>query len=189
MAFNTAMKTKLGSKGFTLLECMIAFIVLSIGLLGMMSLQANAQKASYDSLQRVSAQYVANDVIERIMKNSSKAALQLYQTDISSSSPSHHVKSCLSQQCTDLEMALYDLEEWKKALKAKQNTGSLEHATLCISPHYLNDRELDLAVVVSWQSRDELKATSQNNLIKCGQNTEKRRLLQVNRYVLLGEAA
>ncbi|MGB2708457.1 MAG: prepilin-type N-terminal cleavage/methylation domain-containing protein, partial [Pseudoalteromonas nigrifaciens] len=39
-------------KGFTLIEVLIAFIILSFGLLGAVALQAKAKQASFDSMQR-----------------------------------------------------------------------------------------------------------------------------------------
>jgi type IV pilus assembly protein PilV len=57
------------NKGFTLLEVLIAFIILSVGILGAVKLQVVAKKASYDANQRSAALSIANDIIERIRAN------------------------------------------------------------------------------------------------------------------------
>lgn len=53
-------------RGFTLLETLIALVVLSIGLLGLAALQARAMRFSHDSLVRSDATALANDIMDRI---------------------------------------------------------------------------------------------------------------------------
>ncbi len=53
-------------RGFTLLETLIALVVLSIGLLGLAALQARAMRFNHDSLVRSSATALANDIMDRI---------------------------------------------------------------------------------------------------------------------------
>lgn len=53
-------------RGFTLLETLIALVVLSIGLLGLAALQARAMRFNHDSLVRSNATALANDIMDRI---------------------------------------------------------------------------------------------------------------------------
>jgi type IV pilus assembly protein PilV len=48
---------------------LIAFLILTIGLLGAIGLQAKAKQASYDSLQRAAALTLANDAMYRLRAN------------------------------------------------------------------------------------------------------------------------
>jgi type IV pilus assembly protein PilV len=48
---------------------LVAFIVLTDGLLGTVALQSNAKQASYDANQRSAALALANDIVERIRAN------------------------------------------------------------------------------------------------------------------------
>lgn len=63
---------------------MIAFVILTIGFLGAIGLQAKAKQASYDSLQRAAALTLANDVIHRLRANDTSDLLSAYNIEIAS---------------------------------------------------------------------------------------------------------
>jgi len=173
------------NKGFTLLESLIAFVILTIGLLGAIGLQAKAKQASYDSLQRAAALTLANDVIHRMRANDTADLLNAYKVEVASTDPAVNVKSCLNNSCSSTEMAAFDVEEWKKQIKAKEFTGALADARLCITPSSTAKNEINLEVVVSWQGRQSIKQSSDNKKIVCGINTKNRRLLTLNSFILL----
>ena len=54
------------SEGFTLLEALIALLVLSIGLLGLAALQARGLAYSHDAYVRSQATFLAYDIVERM---------------------------------------------------------------------------------------------------------------------------
>lgn len=54
------------SRGFSLLEAMIALLVLSIGLLGLASLQARSMRYNHDALVRGQATALINDIFEKM---------------------------------------------------------------------------------------------------------------------------
>jgi len=57
---------RVAQRGFTLLEVLIALVVLSIGLLGLAALQARAMRFNHDSFVRSDATALANDIMDRI---------------------------------------------------------------------------------------------------------------------------
>lgn len=59
-------QVRAAQRGFTLLEVLIALVVLSIGLLGMAALQARALRYNHDSLVRSDATMLANDIMDRM---------------------------------------------------------------------------------------------------------------------------
>ena len=59
--------------GFTLLEVMIALLVLSIGLLGLAALQATTLKANHGAYQRTQATFIAYDMMDRLRANRTAA--------------------------------------------------------------------------------------------------------------------
>ncbi len=59
--------------GFTLLEVLIALLVLSIGLLGLAALQAHTLKVNHGALQRTQATFLAYDIIDRLRANRAAA--------------------------------------------------------------------------------------------------------------------
>lgn len=57
---------KIDQKGFTLVEVMVALVVLSIGLLGIAAMQLQGLKNAHSSYQRTIASIIAMDASERL---------------------------------------------------------------------------------------------------------------------------
>jgi type IV pilus assembly protein PilV len=57
------------STGITLLEVLVALVILSVGMLGLAGLQAAGLSANGDAEQRTQAALVTNDMIERMRAN------------------------------------------------------------------------------------------------------------------------
>lgn len=60
------------SRGFTLLEAMIAMLVLSIGLLGLAGLQASSARFGHDAYVRSLTTMIAGDIIDKIRMKTGK---------------------------------------------------------------------------------------------------------------------
>ena len=52
--------------GFTLVEVMVAVLVLSVGLLGFAALQSRGLRLNHDALIRTQATFLANDMMDRM---------------------------------------------------------------------------------------------------------------------------
>ncbi|GHE22608.1 type IV pilus modification protein PilV [Halomonas urumqiensis] len=63
---NIAPMRRPSSKGFTLLEALIAVLVLSLGLLGVAAMQLKAMQSAHVSYQRSVATLAAQDAVERL---------------------------------------------------------------------------------------------------------------------------
>ena len=57
------------SRGATLIEVLIAVLVLAVGILGLMGLQINGKRTTYEALQRSAAVNLAQDMINRMRAN------------------------------------------------------------------------------------------------------------------------
>ncbi|SFD24710.1 type IV pilus modification protein PilV [Pseudoalteromonas denitrificans] len=171
-------------KGFTLLETLIAFIVLTIGLLGAVALQAKAKQASFDSLQRAAALSLSKDILQRISINDTANVVALYNRNFSSSeaaiTPS---PNCINVVCTPTQMATFDIEEWKKQIKAQEHTGTLANANVCISATEAIVGEITLQIVVSWEGRQKITQNAANSAISCGSTSSTRRIVVMNSFV------
>ena len=75
------------TSGFTLLEVLIAMLVLSIGLLGLASLQANALKHNHSAYLRSQAVNYAYDIVERMRANHSSAVAGNYSIAMGDDAP------------------------------------------------------------------------------------------------------
>lgn len=99
--------------GFTLLETLIAMLILAIGLLGMAGLMLNSMKSNQSSYQRTQASLLAYDMAERLRLN----------TDLATAGDSYVITSTASAgtdvncaPCTPANMAAKDRFEWITAL-------------------------------------------------------------------------
>lgn len=108
------------NKGFSLIEVLVTITITSIGLMGLVSLQMQAVRATTDSGNRSQAIWVFNDIINRIRAN--EAFSDSYITtgvDCSAAAPSpvcsaYHTGAVLvpaAAECTGPEQAAWDLFE------------------------------------------------------------------------------
>lgn len=172
--------------GFTLIEVLIAFIILSFGLLGAVALQAKAKQASFDSMQRAAAVALGNDIIQRIRANDTPQLATLYEQEFTSKTPTASSTTCFSGSCSAAQIAALDVEQWKRAIRARENTGSLDDATVCIKPAGVGGsggKAFNIQVIVSWQGRQEFTANDATNNINCGTADKKRRLVALTSFI------
>ncbi len=94
-------------KGLSLLEVLIAVIILSVGLLGIAALQANALKSNQSALQRSQAVMLANFILDAMRANRQAAIAGAYNT----SSP-----LCITPSPGG-SLVEHDRREWILALK------------------------------------------------------------------------
>lgn len=62
-------KTRRHQRGLTLIEVLVAVLVLAIGLLGLAGLQAASMRFSHDAQLRSQATFLANDIMDRWRAN------------------------------------------------------------------------------------------------------------------------
>lgn len=130
-------------QGFSLLEVLIAMVILAFGILGAVGLQLVSKRNTVDSDQRSIAAYQAYQLVERMRANTSQVTLATYTSQPTlgrgtmGSSP---VVNCEADVCTPAQLALYDLWGWEQALDGAQetladgtNVGGLINPTACIS--------------------------------------------------------
>lgn len=69
-------------QGFTLVEALVALLVLSIGLLGVAGLQLTALKNNNSASFRSQATYLAYDITDRMRANRARAVSGLYDVNL-----------------------------------------------------------------------------------------------------------
>jgi type IV pilus assembly protein PilV len=138
------------SRGFTLIEVLVAMLVLAVGLLGLAGLQATSLKNNLGTYHRSVATQLAYDMADRMRANFNEAK-KLGANVYTSIAPSAAVTkaSCLTKEangCSSADMAQNDLYEWNQAINATTNPwGGLPQGagTITISGNVLT-------VTVSW---------------------------------------
>lgn len=111
------MQLKSSHQGFTLIEVLIAVIVLATGLLGFAGLQAFSLKNSQSSYYRSLATHLAYDIADRIRSNAG-AANQYLSTAMQADAATEQASCKTTAGCTPAEMAENDLYEWNQGLQA-----------------------------------------------------------------------
>lgn len=102
-------------RGATLIEVLVAIIVLSIGLLGMAGLQAASVQSNYSAYYRSQATILASDITDRMRANRAAALADSY--NLSTATASH------SETSTRVDK---DLNEWLgQVSKLPEGTGQI----------------------------------------------------------------
>lgn len=107
MSLNYSMSSPYLQNGFTLIEVLIAALVLSVGLLGLAGLQGIAQKLGHSAYQRSQAASLAYEIADAIRANARNAS----QYESSATMTADDCDSELSRVDTDT-VANNDLNEW-----------------------------------------------------------------------------
>lgn len=76
-----------GQTGVTLIEVLAALVIISIGLLGIASLQANSLKLNHSAYLRSQATELAYEMVERMRANRDQARLGNYDLALTSAAP------------------------------------------------------------------------------------------------------
>jgi type IV pilus assembly protein PilV len=98
--------------GFTLLEILVAIVVLSIGLLGLASLQAVGLRTNQSAYLRSQATLLAEDMADRMRANN--VAVQANAYDLPVANLSANCRTAAG--CSANEMAQNDYAEWTATL-------------------------------------------------------------------------
>jgi type IV pilus assembly protein PilV len=106
-----SLSARANQTGFTLLEILIAIIVVAFGLLGLFGLQAKAKKAEMESYERTQALVLIQDIADRMNANRTDTFSQAYVT-ASAVGGGGALTDCSGKTGADL-----DLCEWGNLLK------------------------------------------------------------------------
>lgn len=152
-------------RGFTLIEVLVALLVLSIGLLGLAALQNTALQFNTDSYQRTQATLLAYDILDRMRANSSAVSAGNYDTPTSSDANSKFssYRSCKSSSCacgtsscSAANLATYDLGNWYEKQKELQGVPLISpyESTPPRYPGTISRTGTQVTVTLRWIERD-----------------------------------
>jgi type IV pilus assembly protein PilV len=102
------------SRGVTMIEALVALVILSVGMLGIAGLYVSGIKAGRSALLRTQAVNLASDMADRIRAN--RRAQDAYDIDSYAGAPAE--QGCIGAACTPEELAEDDLARWIAAVQA-----------------------------------------------------------------------
>lgn len=100
--------------GFSLIEVMVALVVLSVGMIGMAALHGQGLRASRTAIFRTQAINLASDMADRIRAN------RLGQAAYAGGAANNN---CTSADCTPAQMAAEDLYLWQQHVQQELPSG------------------------------------------------------------------
>lgn len=133
--------------GFTLLEVLVALLVLSVGLLGLAALQTFSLKLNHQAYERTQATLLIDDIIDRMRANPEGVAAGAYNS-VGPGSPPGYVNCATSDCRTGTNLANYDVAMWKSAIGPVN--GILAAGTGAIS----SADGANFTITVTWQEHD-----------------------------------
>lgn len=118
---------KCEQSGFSMIELLIALLILAIGLFGMATLMMSSMKSNQNAAVRSQASWLAYDIIERMRLNANLAINNNnYVTGAADAVPAN--PGCKAAGCTAVNTAQTDLFEWKTLLAQAGLGGAIARA-------------------------------------------------------------
>jgi type IV pilus assembly protein PilV len=137
-------------RGFSLLEVLIALLVLSVGLLGIAGLQTMSLQFNHQSYERTQATVLISEMFEKIIANPEAARNGVFDNVAEGAlAASYTGYGGCPAACDTTQLATYDINRWKSAIEnpriLAQGTGSILRV---VDPADPNSRVFD--ITVSW---------------------------------------
>lgn len=147
------------SSGVTLVEVLVAVVVLSVGLLGIAGLQAGVTKYKINTFARSSISSLYADFADRIRINSDVAGTNLF-TGVASTSQyllsstwatqqsdalADPSPNCLTATCTTTQRATYDMVVWRQRVR-----NSLPQGAALVT----GDLSTGIALTLMWNDKE-----------------------------------
>ncbi|MBI5611490.1 MAG: type IV pilus modification protein PilV [Gammaproteobacteria bacterium] len=149
------------ARGFTMVEVLVAMVVIAIGLLGLAGLQASGLRFSGNSALRTQALLLSQDIIERMRANpplatdpSPYAAYGVASATAFAALPAAPATNCGATACTPADLAAYDLVTWKNAIVNRLHaTSAGTSATVAITPNSPAAGVHTVDITLTWTER------------------------------------
>lgn len=135
--------------GFTLLEVMVAIVVLSLGLLGLAGLQAATLRNNQIAYYRAIAVQQTFDMADRIRANQAGVAAGAYNA-LDASIPAD--PDCVANTCTAAQMGVADHSQWNN-----NNARMLPGASGTVA----SAADGSFVITISWNENTEAGSTAQ----------------------------
>ena len=140
-------------RGFSLIEALVAFLILSVGMLGIASLQTVSLRAGATATLRSAATIKAEEIVERIRANHKGLIKYISGTGDDLTAPANLCQAA-SDNCTETDMAKLDKYQWKQGILAVFPATTT--ATIAMVPGIADPtaNTQQVTVAINWKERD-----------------------------------
>lgn len=151
-------------RGISLIESLVAIVVLAIGILGLIGFQLRTLADTQTSIKRAQAIKMIEDLSERLKVNPYPllpATMANLQTNFNTAVPGPIV-NCNTTPCDATQLARFDLSRWKANIAANLPFGDAAVFTVADETDPNNRRQL--GVMVSWRENEKVNDTDYKNV-------------------------
>jgi type IV pilus assembly protein PilV len=110
------------SRGFSLIEVLVAVVILAVGILGVAGLQVVSMQQNRSALLRAQALQMGTDMLDRMRANPTGTYTGIAFED----GPDGATTTCINQTCSEAQMATFDISQWKCSLNSSDADGDPE---------------------------------------------------------------
>lgn len=145
--------------GFALIEAMVAVVVLSLGILGILGVQLRTLADTQTSVRRAQAIRLIEDLSERMKVNPN--ALGNLNSYVVGWGTAGSPPDCKTATCDSQNLALSDIRQWKQLV---QNTLPTADANVfqVVDETVANNRR-QLGVMIRWRENERADGTASEN--------------------------
>ena len=145
---------KYGQSGFSLIEALVAFLILSVGMLGIASLQTMSIKAGHTATLRMAAVMKADEILESMRAN--PTALLNYSASTADSGTDNGCSqtAAMAVVCSPAQLAADDIFRWKRSLTDALPNNASTTASIVVTPPVPPETMTDIVVTINWSERD-----------------------------------
>ena len=114
------MHSRARQSGLSLIEVLVSLVIISVGLLGLIGMQARSMSGQKDSFDRKAAAELLGQLTERMRANHLAFMDNAYASSLMPGATVAMATACVSASpCTPLQMAALDLMNWRQDLRAR----------------------------------------------------------------------
>jgi len=154
MTMNMQIINKNRQKGFSLIEALVAFLILSVGMLGIASLQTMSLKSGHSAALRTVAVVKVEEILESMRSN--LTALPNYAAGTADMGTDNGCSqtTVAAAACTPAQLAQDELFRWKNSLIEALPNNAATTASVVVVPPAPPQTMTSVVVTVSWSERD-----------------------------------
>lgn len=141
---------RLQARGFTLLEVLVALLVMSIGLLGIGKLMMLSARANDSAYMRSQATALGYTILDAMRANRQAAIVQGYDTAMGVFPGPLGCGAAVASPCNSGQQAQNDLSQWGKALAVQLPLGQGSVTTATGLDTLTGANNITATIVVQW---------------------------------------